>query len=51
MPESDEKTFEFFGFDFRGIEQEVFKSDRQKSNSTHGTGCALSAAIEHAATT
>jgi hydroxymethylpyrimidine/phosphomethylpyrimidine kinase len=28
-----------------GIEQETFKADRQKSNSTHGTGCAFSTAL------
>lgn len=29
----------------RGIQQEVFKSDRQVSNSTHGTGCAFATAV------
>ncbi len=29
----------------RGVEQEIFKSDRQKSNSTHGTGCAFATAM------
>lgn len=29
----------------RGIEEEVFKADRQRSNSTHGTGCAFSTAL------
>jgi len=29
----------------RGVEQEVFKSDRQRSNSTHGTGCAFATAL------
>jgi hydroxymethylpyrimidine/phosphomethylpyrimidine kinase len=29
----------------RGVEHEVFKADRQRSNSTHGTGCAFSTAI------
>lgn len=29
----------------RGIEQETFKAERQKSNSTHGTGCAFATAI------
>ena len=29
----------------RGVQQEVFKSDRQKSNSTHGTGCAFATAM------
>jgi len=29
----------------RGIEEEVFKADRRRSNSTHGTGCAFSTAL------
>jgi len=29
----------------KGIEQEVFKAERQRSNSTHGTGCAFATAI------
>jgi hydroxymethylpyrimidine/phosphomethylpyrimidine kinase len=29
----------------RGIEQEVFKSERQRSKSTHGTGCAFATAM------
>ena len=29
----------------RGIEQEVFKAERQRSSSTHGTGCAFSTAL------
>lgn len=29
----------------RGQEQEVFKADRQRSNSTHGTGCAFATAL------
>lgn len=29
----------------RGIEQEVFKAERQRSKSTHGTGCAFAAAM------
>jgi hydroxymethylpyrimidine/phosphomethylpyrimidine kinase len=29
----------------RGVEQEVFKAERQRSTSTHGTGCAFSTAI------
>jgi hydroxymethylpyrimidine/phosphomethylpyrimidine kinase len=29
----------------RGIEQEIFKSERQRSNSTHGTGCAFATAM------
>ena len=28
-----------------GVEQEVFKSERQRSNSTHGTGCAFATAL------
>lgn len=29
----------------RGFEQEIFKADRQRSNSTHGTGCAFATAL------
>ncbi|MGC2196439.1 MAG: bifunctional hydroxymethylpyrimidine kinase/phosphomethylpyrimidine kinase [Terriglobales bacterium] len=29
----------------RGVAQEVFKSERQRSNSTHGTGCAFATAM------
>lgn len=29
----------------RAVEQEIFKSERQRSNSTHGTGCAFATAI------
>ena len=29
----------------RGFEQEVFKAARQKSNATHGTGCAFATAV------
>ena len=29
----------------RGTEEEVFKAERQRSNSTHGTGCAFSTAL------
>jgi len=29
----------------RGVEQEVFKAERQRSDSTHGTGCAFATAI------
>lgn len=29
----------------KGTEQEVFKAERQRSNSTHGTGCAFATAI------
>ncbi len=41
-----EKAIDLLSFTSgRGIEQEVFKSDRQKSNSTHGTGCAFATAM------
>jgi hydroxymethylpyrimidine/phosphomethylpyrimidine kinase len=41
-----EKAIELLSFTGRrGVEQEVFKSDRQTSNSTHGTGCAFSTAL------
>jgi hydroxymethylpyrimidine/phosphomethylpyrimidine kinase len=29
----------------RGLETEIFKADRQRSNCTHGTGCAFSTAL------
>jgi hydroxymethylpyrimidine/phosphomethylpyrimidine kinase len=29
----------------RGVEQEVFKAERQRSSSTHGTGCAFATAM------
>jgi len=29
----------------RGVEQEVFKAERQRSNSTHGTGCAFATSM------
>lgn len=29
----------------RGIEQEIFKAERQRSHSTHGTGCAFATAM------
>src|SRR6202043_1812917 len=28
-----------------GVEEEVFKAERQRSNSTHGTGCAFATAM------
>src|SRR6201997_637362 len=28
-----------------GVEQEIFKAERQRSNSTHGTGCAFATAM------
>lgn len=41
-----EKAVDLLSFTTRrGIEQEVFKAERQKSNSTHGTGCAFATAI------
>lgn len=41
-----EKAIDLLSFKTdRGIEQEVFKADRQKSNSTHGTGCAFATAL------
>ncbi len=41
-----EKAIELLSFTGRrGVEQEVFKSDRQTSNSTHGTGCAFATAM------
>jgi hydroxymethylpyrimidine/phosphomethylpyrimidine kinase len=41
-----EKAIDLLSFTTRrGIEQEVFKAERQRSNSTHGTGCAFSTAV------
>lgn len=41
-----EKAIDLLSFTTsQGIQQEVFKSDRQESNSTHGTGCAFATAI------
>jgi hydroxymethylpyrimidine/phosphomethylpyrimidine kinase len=41
-----DKAIDLLSFTTRsGIEQEVFKAERQRSNSTHGTGCAFSTAI------
>ena len=41
-----EKAIDLLSFTTaRGIEKEVFKADRQRSNSTHGTGCAFSTAL------
>ncbi len=41
-----EKALDLLSFKTdRGTEQEVFKADRQKSNSTHGTGCAFATAV------
>jgi hydroxymethylpyrimidine/phosphomethylpyrimidine kinase len=41
-----EKAIDLLSFSTkRGIEQETFKSERQRSQSTHGTGCAFSTAL------
>jgi hydroxymethylpyrimidine/phosphomethylpyrimidine kinase len=41
-----EKAIDLLSFTtIRGIEKEVFKADRQRSNSTRGTGCAFSTAL------
>ena len=41
-----EKAIDLLSFKTkRGIEQEIFKAERQRSNSTHGTGCAFSTAM------
>jgi hydroxymethylpyrimidine/phosphomethylpyrimidine kinase len=41
-----EKAIDLLSFTTsRGIEQETFKADRQRSNSTHGTGCAFATAL------
>jgi hydroxymethylpyrimidine/phosphomethylpyrimidine kinase len=41
-----EKAIDLLSFTTkRGIEQEVFKAERQRSNSTHGTGCAFATAM------
>jgi hydroxymethylpyrimidine/phosphomethylpyrimidine kinase len=41
-----EKAIDLLSFTSkRGIEQEIFKSARQRSNSTHGTGCAFATAV------
>ncbi len=41
-----EKAIDLLSFTTtRGLEKEVFKADRQRSNSTHGTGCAFSTAL------
>jgi hydroxymethylpyrimidine/phosphomethylpyrimidine kinase len=41
-----EKAIDLLSFTTaRGSEEEVFKADRQRSNSTHGTGCAFSTAL------
>jgi hydroxymethylpyrimidine/phosphomethylpyrimidine kinase len=41
-----EKAIDLLSFKTsRGIEQEVFRAERQRSNSTHGTGCAFATAV------
>jgi hydroxymethylpyrimidine/phosphomethylpyrimidine kinase len=41
-----EKAIDLLSFTTpRGAQQEVFKADLQRSNSTHGTGCAFSTAL------
>jgi len=41
-----EKAIDLLSFTTtRGIQQEVFKAERQRSNSTHGTGCAFATAM------
>ncbi|HUO17549.1 MAG TPA: bifunctional hydroxymethylpyrimidine kinase/phosphomethylpyrimidine kinase [Verrucomicrobiae bacterium] len=41
-----EKAIDLLSFTTkRGIEHEIFKAERQRSNSTHGTGCAFATAI------
>jgi hydroxymethylpyrimidine/phosphomethylpyrimidine kinase len=41
-----EKAIDLLSFTTaRGTEHEVFKADRQRSNSTHGTGCAFATAL------
>jgi len=41
-----EKAIDLLSFTTRkGVEHEIFKADRQRSNSTHGTGCAFASAM------
>jgi len=41
-----EKAIDLLSFTAKkGVEQEIFKADRQRSNSTHGTGCAFATAM------
>jgi len=41
-----EKATDLLSFTTRGgVEEEVFKAERQRSNSTHGTGCAFATAM------
>ena len=41
-----EKAIDLLSFTTKsGVEQDVFKAERQRSNSTHGTGCAFATAM------
>ena len=41
-----EKAIDLLSFTSKqGVQQEVFKAERQRSNSTHGTGCAFATAM------
>ena len=41
-----EKAIDLLSFTTKGgLEEEVFKAERQRSNSTHGTGCAFATAM------
>jgi len=41
-----EKAIDLLSFKTKaGVEEEVFKAERQRSNSTHGTGCAFATAM------
>jgi hydroxymethylpyrimidine/phosphomethylpyrimidine kinase len=41
-----EKAIDLLSFRTKhGVEQEIFKAERQRSNSTHGTGCAFATAM------
>lgn len=41
-----EKAIDLLSFTTpHGVEQEIFKAERQRSNSTHGTGCAFATAM------
>lgn len=41
-----EKAIDLLSFQTkRGVEQEIFKAEKQRSNSTHGTGCAFATAV------
>jgi hydroxymethylpyrimidine/phosphomethylpyrimidine kinase len=41
-----EKAIDLLSFTTKhGTEQEIFKAERQRSNSTHGTGCAFATAM------